>query len=320
MTLRVISGGRDKQKGRGSNSVSQTSNVKGIGTVDYVWPLNGMPHHRKRPVVLMRGGNVRDASDIVPVIDVWHYIAEQNGEVVQYALNPAYYLPDPTRPEGSFLVCCEVKTLDGRAAEINYRATLRATHNVLGGNQDSLDSLGSTWGFVQSYAVLSAKGEALSTAEAAQVFEYHLGACIDAGIMISAADPVAQGSPLWSFEISDRGFPEVLDPDPANPLIMADQLMLARHLLVKAAVDKGCTIALGGAMLLYSNQELRATGDPQPLLNLFGAGDEGVTVAPERQWDGTTRMFTPNRIAIGFEADPYLTAAKVLAAFKGPGR
>jgi hypothetical protein len=187
-----------------------------------------------------------------------------------------------------------------------------------GGVQDTLDTLGSTWGFTQSYRILSPGGEDIPLAQASLVFEYHLGACLDAGIQIASADPVSATKGVWTFEISGRGFPESLDPDPANPLIMADQLMLARHLLVKAALDKGYMAAFGGSTILYSNEELSSSGDPHPLLDLLGQGDEGTLIIPEQGWDLTKGKFAPNRIIIGTGPadDPYLSASKVLAKLK----
>jgi len=315
--LRLISGGQNKAPG---GSPSQIANIKGIGMADYVWPAqDGGIYWRKRPVVLIKGGTVRDASDTVPIIEVWTFATTLPGEspevnvLNQYALNPCYYLPDPTRPEGSFLVCCEVKTLDGNPTASNSRATLRATHESVGGLQDSLDHRGSAWGWIQGYSLIDAKGNEVTFEISNEVFEHHFGACIDAGLMIMAGDPLSLG--FWSYTLGDRGFPEILEPDLPNPIIMGDQVILSRHLLSKIARDRGLRVLWDSTMLTYTDESLAESEDPLELLDRV----EGAY--PYRTWNPNSREFQISHIAVSVppNADPYHQAAKVLAAIHHKG-
>ena len=160
-------------------------------------------------------------------------------------LKPVSFFTDPIRGEGNYLVMCEVFHTDGTTPhESNGRSRLR---EVLGKNSSE-----NVWiGFEQEYTLFENEhplgwpeegfpapqgpfycGVGFGIVAGRDIVELHLKACQEAGIYLCGVNAeVMLGQ--WEFQIGHRGFEGEL----ADPLVISDQLWIARWLLYRIAEE-----------------------------------------------------------------------------------
>jgi len=211
MSLRSIQGGVPPQ----------------LGVAEYVWVggngnFTGDFHTKTRVVQVFPD----DGNGQVPQIERWTASMGETGERV--ILSPCYYLPDPLRPQPSFIALCEVKDSQDTPHPCNTRARLRelVTKRVKG-------RLLTEWGFRQPFMLESQ----VSTRDELRAVEAFLAACIDAGVMIHSVS-TCPGQPVWEFKTGRRW---AEDPKLGQdyPLAACEHLWLARYLLGRCALDQG---------------------------------------------------------------------------------
>lgn len=166
-------------------------------------------------------------------------------------LVPVQVFADPLRGSGNYLVLCEVVDSAGHAHSTNGRARLRELMAEGASAQDP------TIGFEQEYT-LFADGRPLGFPESGlpgpqgpyycgvgagrafgrAVVEEHTQACLDAGLMIYGINAeVMPGQ--WEFQVGYRGF----EAESADPLTVADHLLVARYLLERIAERHGVAVS-----------------------------------------------------------------------------
>ncbi len=167
-------------------------------------------------------------------------------------LRPVYYINDPIRGEGNFLVMCEVYNPDNETPhESNSRAQLRAVMDAGAAKQDP-------WcGFEQEYTFFHGRqpmgwpehgfprpqgpyycGVGADEVFGRDVVEKHAELCMKTPLLFYGINAeVMPGQ--WEFQIGYRGD----DSENSGALEMADQVWLCRWLLCRVAEDYGVTVS-----------------------------------------------------------------------------
>lgn len=166
-------------------------------------------------------------------------------------LQPIRVIHDPLREGRHYLVLCEVIGADGYPHASNTRAALREVIDAGGRGH-------APWlGFEQQYTLtrhgrppgldgegpLPAPGSAYCSVGADRVFgrdvaERHALACERAGLALHGFN--AEGMPgRWEFQLGPRGKRQ----DDPSALSIADQLWLARYLLIRIAEQAGIIVS-----------------------------------------------------------------------------
>jgi hypothetical protein len=158
-------------------------------------------------------------------------------------LSPCFYTVDPFQPQPAFLVLCETRHPNGDSTAWNSRAKLREAVHHEGGRRLA------DWVFHQKVWKEAAGWKPTQ--------DFFLR-CIDAGLMIRSAcfDPKR----LWWFQIGRRGGGLDRPLGQNYTLEMCDHLVLARHLLKKAALERGLEDHINLAAsnhVLFSTVEMR---------------------------------------------------------------
>jgi hypothetical protein len=65
---------------------------------------------------------------------------------------------------------------------------------------------------------------------------------------------------MWDFKVGYRGFPQDLDPDPPNALVVADHLVVARYLMEKICGSSGLVPKWDDLTVFVSTPALREPG------------------------------------------------------------
>ena len=219
---------------------------------EYIWlDGNSTQEIRSKTRVLELEKNI----DNVNFFPEWGFdgssTSQAEGHDSDCGLKPVYFTHDPIRGEGNYIVLCEVTNADGSDHTTNKRAQLR----------NALDNGGSSHdpyiGFEQEYTVLkdgqplgwpkngypAPQGPFYCGAGANKVFgreivEKHLEACEKAGLNIYGVNAeVMPGQ--WEFQLGYRGF----NNEETSPLIMSDQLWIARYLLNRISEDYGVEVS-----------------------------------------------------------------------------
>jgi glutamine synthetase len=217
-----------------------------IGMAEYIW-LDGA-----KPTALLRSkGRVISTGEEVSLSDFpeWGFDGSSTyqapGDMSDLVLAPSYFVPDPLRGYGNYLVLCEVLNADGTPHTTNTRALLRDVINA--GGQD-LEPWG---GFEQEYTLFqdgiplgftpasepAPQGPYYCGVGANRIFgrdivEDHAVACIEAGINIYGINAeVMPGQ--WEYQVGYRGF----EGDNNDLLTLCDQRIIANWLLERIAED-----------------------------------------------------------------------------------
>ncbi len=180
----------------------------------------------------------------------WYFDGSMTGQTVtdgQYCvLKPVRLYRDPFCGIGHHIVLCEVRDSAGNSHETNYRARLRAAIKTTG------SELGPAVGFEQRYSITSSDIDAPANVLGASycavgneqtfgryVAESHVRACLDAGIRVCGMHAGGRVG-TWHFEL---GYPASEDKA-CHPLRMADDLWVARYLLLRYGELTGNSISL----------------------------------------------------------------------------
>jgi len=291
----------------GSLRVIKGGEAMGMGLADYIWlDANGDLAFKKKSILIGRD----EKGEPVPLLDRWSFFSypDEEDEGQTLILSPCYYLPDPTRPQPNYIVLCEVRDEDDHCTEGNYRAKLRRALEARG-KQANL-----VWfGFEQSYSLGEHEKDPDYDGRRFDTAERHIGACFDAGLLLhSAWDHL--GWEEWAFKIGYRGFPQDLDPDPPNALVVADHLIIARYLMEKIGASKNLVPEWEDLDIFVSTAELREPGGDEievvrELHNLLAP--LGDTRALPHPTHGGTQCI---EISSEEPGDPYQLALDVLDA------
>jgi len=221
--------------------------IQELGLAEYVWIGEDRLVHSKNQVIPV-GRDTND--DPVPFPENWTVtVRSPQGEPTQRILRVAQYLPDPTRPQPSYVVLCELMDLHDKPVKSNFRAKLRQIA------KDTGDRLETWWGFRQEY---TAKG---SSKDLMAFYEHHLGTCLDAGLLVHSAswDDPSLKKP-W-FKVGPRRIPNEIEEQRPVPLVIADHLVLGRFFLKRLARVHEVEVDFRGQCPVYfSTAETRELG------------------------------------------------------------
>lgn len=164
-------------------------------------------------------------------------------------LKPVRFVRDSLRQSESYLVLCEVFDGGGEPHTTNTRAGLRRALEEGGAAEQP-------WvGFEQEYTLFDAErplgwpqqgfpapqgpfycGVGTGRVHGRDLVEQHAQACLEAGLMLYGTNAeVMPGQ--WEFQIGYRG----IDSESADPLTVADHLLIARWLLHRVSESHGVT-------------------------------------------------------------------------------
>ncbi len=238
---------------------------------EYIWLDGVQPTAHLRSKTKIVEGTVTRLEDLPG----WGYdgssTQQASGHFSDCQLKPVHFVPDPIRGENHILVMCEVFNADGSVHVSNTRAGLREVAACYVGEE-------SWFGIEQEYVLMEGgrpAGWPKDSFPAPQgdyycavgdrfvagrgLVEEHMQACLKAGLRFSGINAeVMLGQ--WEFQIG-----------PLPPLQMADELWIARWLLLRLGEDYGYDICLdpkpfkgdwngSGAHTNFSTRAMRAPG------------------------------------------------------------
>jgi len=215
---------------------------------EYIWMDGALPtrHLRSKARVVDVG-----SKPTVEDFPQWSFdgssTRQADGHDSDCLLEPVYFITDPLRGPGNYLVMCEVLNADGTPHETNSRAQLREVLEAGGAKHEP-------WvGFEQEYTLFHSNsrrplgwpdhgfpapqgpyycGVGSDEVFGREVAEDHARICLDAGIMYYGMNAeVMPGQ--WEFQTGWRGDPD----EPADALLICDQTWLARWLLYRVAEE-----------------------------------------------------------------------------------
>jgi len=221
---------------------------------EYIWHDGAKPirqlRSKSRIIAFSDNGSVR-----IEDFPTWSFDGsstyQATGSNSDLMLKPVYFVPDPLRGAGNFVVLCEVFNADSRPHETNTRARLRQVLESGASGASGADREEPWVGFEQEYAFLKGKnllsfpdggypapqgpyycGIGSGTAFGRPAVEAHTRACLNAGLMIYGIN--AEVLPAqWEFQVGYRG----IAGEGADPLTVSDHLWLARWLLFRIGED-----------------------------------------------------------------------------------
>lgn len=227
---------------------------------EYIWLDGAEPTRETRSKA--RVVNVGDNPSIED-FPMWSFDGSSTGQAEgddsDCLLKPVYFVEDPIRGAGNFLVMCEVLNPDGTAHVSNSRAQLET---VLANGGEALQ----TWlGFEQEYTLMRENGTPYAWPEdgsdpapqgpyycgvgtgkimGREIAEEHAALCLEAGMMYYGLNAeVMPGQ--WEFQIGWRGDAS----ETALAADMADQMWIARWLLQRVAEDYGVVVSFANKPL-----------------------------------------------------------------------
>lgn len=221
---------------------------------EYIWIDGAVPTRFLRSKA--RVVNLGDAPKIEEFPE-WSFdgssTQQAEGHDSDCILKPVYYVNDPIRGNGSFLVMCEVYNPDGKTVHpSNSRAQLREVLDAGAAAQEP-------WaGFEQEYTLFKERtplgwpqhgypgpqgpyycGVGAEEIFGREVAEAHAELCLEAGLMYYGLNAeVMPGQ--WEFQIGFRGDTS----EDAGVLRMADETWLGRWLLYRVGEEFGISISL----------------------------------------------------------------------------
>ena len=254
--------------------MSLGNNVR-LTKAEYIWlDGNSTQDIRSKTRVLELEGNVEN----IEYFPEWSFdgssTKQAEGHDSDCGLKPVYFTKDPLRGEGNYLVMCEVTYADGTNHATNKRAELRkalddggASHNPYIGFEQEYTFLkdGQPLGWPRN-GYPAPQGPFYCGAGATKVFgreivEKHLSACEDAGLNIYGVNAeVMPGQ--WEFQLGYRGF----EGEETSPLVMSDQLWIARYLLNRIAEEHQVVVS-------YDNKPMKGDWNGAGMHTNFSTND-----------------------------------------------
>ncbi len=218
-----------------------------LGLAEYIWMDGAKPTYRLRSKA--RVVEVQGSTATLANFPEWGFDGSSTyqapGDKSDLILQPVYFVTDPIRGDGNYLVLCEVTTSDGTPHITNSRALLR---EVLAAGADKLEPWG---GFEQEYTLYK-DGRPLGFPEGGEpapqgpyycgvgatqivgrdIVEEHATACMQAGMNFYGINAeVMPGQ--WEYQVGYRGF----DSDKNDLMTLCDQRLIANWLLERIAED-----------------------------------------------------------------------------------
>lgn len=286
----------------------------GMGLADYIW-VTDQGHIVCKKKTILVGKDEKGES--VPLIQRWNYAAcgcfneceAPSGHPCPHpqtlVLAPAFYLPDPTRPQPCYIVLCESR--DGQDKAFGLRSHLRKALAARG------PAAKLVWfGFEQQYRLEPLDQGSQDLAERQFLTsERHMGACFDAGIMLHSVRNQPSSPRPAEFKVGVRNFPQDHDPDPPSALVISDHLVIAQYLMEKIGAEKGLNPQWLQQSLFVSTAELRELGGNQRRqAALLGSKFKDPRWVPHPTNGGCMCM----EISPGQSQNPYQRALTVLEA------
>lgn len=238
---------------------------------EYLWLDGGKPTAKLRSKTKILEGRVERLEDI----PVWGFDGSSTEQAAGHSsdclLKPVHYVPDPIRGGEHVLVMCEVLSPEGIPHVSNTRARLRELTEKTVAQEP-------WFGIEQEYTMMQ-NGKPLSwpkdgyprpqgdyycgvgaeMVSGRALVEAHMEACLKAGLKFCGVNAeVMLGQ--WEFQIG-----------PLPPLRMADELWIARWLMLRLGEDMGIEISLApkpvlgdwngtGAHTNFSTKAMRDAG------------------------------------------------------------
>ena len=236
---------------------------KSLNFAEYIWLDGTSPTQELRSKTRMLSfQNERDLSSF----PVWSFDGSSTGQAKidnsDLILKPVFFVKDPIRGAGDYIVLCEVINNDDITPHAtNKRAVLR---EVLG----KVPDLEPYIGFEQEYTLLKqtdkknqVRGDnkwpldwpqesypepqgpyycsvGAGKAIGREIIEEHSIACMEAGINIYGTNAEVMPS-QWEFQIGYRG----IQNEASDPVTMSDHLWVARYLINRIAEKHGVSIS-----------------------------------------------------------------------------
>jgi len=292
--------------------------VVGMGLADYIWlDDHGDIVFKKKSILITKD----EKGEPIPILDRWTFYNTTHTLECQGVdgcdcpgttriLVPFFYLPDPTRPQPNYIVLCEMRGDDDYGIESDFRGKVREALDLRGKPANLV-----WFGFEQDYSHQEADEEEDPQFEARrfQIAERHIGACFDAGLLFHSAwnPPLA---PEWDFKIGYRGFPQDLDPDPPNALVVADHLIIARYLMEKIGASKGLSPCWSCLSVFVSTPALREPGTDVAAVSEYLSNALKDIGKPRLVPHPTRGGVQCVEVTCDSPADPYALALNVLNA------
>lgn len=266
---------------------------------EYIWLDGTIPTARLRSKTKIIEGKVTRLEDI----PMWGFdgssTRQAEGKSSDCLLKPVHFVLDPIRGEPHVLVICEVLHADGTPHSTNRRAHLRVV-------SEQYKDEDPWFGIEQEYTMFNSvkplgwpdhgypapQGDYYCAIGADVIagralVEAHLDACLLAGLRVAGINAeVMLGQ--WEFQIG-----------PLSPLQMADELWLARWLLLRLAEDCNINVSFApkpvkgdwngaGAHTNFSTKKMREAGGIKMIewacerlggvhdkhMQVYGAGNE----------------------------------------------
>ena len=213
-------------------------------TAEYIWIDGQKPTAKLRSKTKIIDGPVTKLEDIPE----WGYDGsstyQATGHFSDLLLRPVHQVPDPLHRENDLLVLCEVLNPDGSVHESNTRAHLRQVAEKYK-EHDPWFGIEQEYTFFEGNKPLGWPDKGFPAPQGGyycgvgndevfgrEVVEAHADACLRAGISIVGTN--AEVMPAqWEFQIGAL-----------PPLLMADELWLARWLLYRIGEEFGVSATL----------------------------------------------------------------------------
>ncbi len=238
---------------------------------EYIWLDGKKPTAKLRSKTKILEENVDGLADLPE----WGFDGSSTEQAVGHfsdcLLRPVYYTRDPIRGGDNILVLCEVFNADGTVHESNKRAKLVNLAQKFS-SEEALFGIEQEYTFFDGIKPLgwpdngfpAPQGGYYCGVGADEVFgrpvvEEHLQACLDAGLKVAGINAEVMPS-QWEFQIG-----------PCNPLLVSDQIWIARWLLYRIAEKYNISATLypkpvkgewngTGAHTNFSTKTMRAPG------------------------------------------------------------
>lgn len=227
-----------------------------IGLAEYIWLDGSIPTRTLRSkarVISQPEGQDIQLQDFPEWSFDGSSTKQAEGHDSDCLLQPVYFVNDPVRGAGNYLVMCEVLNPDGTPHIANSRAQLREILDAGAAKEEP-------WaGFEQEYTMFEADGSrplgwpengypapqgpyycAVGAREimGRELVEAHAQLCMDAGLAFYGINAEVMPS-QWEFQIGYRG----IKGEAVDILTMSDQLWIARWLLKRLSEEYGVHIS-----------------------------------------------------------------------------